>query len=166
MRKQLIAAGTAIALGIATTMTGTIASHGAAEAAVVLAVEAMSAVLAVEAVPPVLAAEVTALAPVSEASVSRQATAVSEASGSRWITPDSEAMGSRRTATGSRWTIPASKGTGSPGATLVSATVVSDTVALLKAFTLTAPTVAWVRTGPIPGIAIRTATRMAATGIS
>src|SRR5580692_4005142 len=111
MRKQLIAAGTAIALGIATTMTGTITFARAAEAAEVLAVEAMSAVLAVEAVPPVLAAEVTALAPVSEASVSRQATAVSEASGSRWITPDSEAMGSRRTATGSRWTIPASKAT-------------------------------------------------------
>ena len=54
----------------------------------VLAVEATSAVLAVEAVSPVLGAEVTALAPVSEASVSRQATAVSEASGSRWITPD------------------------------------------------------------------------------
>ena len=157
MRKQLIAAGTAIALGIATTMTGTIAFARGGGAAVVLAVEAMSAVLAVE---------VTASAPVSEASVSRQATAVSEASGSRWITPDSEAMGSRRTAMGSRWTTPASKATGSPGGTPVSATVISSAVALEKAFTLTVPTVVWVRTGPIPAIAIRTATRMAATGIN
>jgi hypothetical protein len=166
MRKQLIAAGTAIALGIATTMTGTIAfarggggGGGFGGGGHVGGFGGGGRVAG-------LAAEVTALAPVSEASVSRQATAVSEASGSRWITPDSEAMGSRRTATGSRWTIPASKATGSPGATLVSATVVSDTVALLRAFTLTVPTVAWVRTGPIPGIAIRTATRMAATGIS
>jgi hypothetical protein len=147
MRKQLIAAGTAIALGMATTMIGTIAFARGGGGGGGLGGGGHVGGFGGGGHVAILAAEVTVLAPVSEASVSRQATAVSESSGSRWITP-------------------ASKATGSPGATPVSATVVSDTVALLKAFTLTAPTVAWVRTGPIPGIAIRTATRTAATGIS
>ena len=76
MRKQVIAAATAIVLGIATTATGTTAFARGGGGGAVVAVEAMAVVLA---------AEVTALA-VAVSEVTALAVAVSEAAGSRWAT--------------------------------------------------------------------------------